>query len=178
MDPQLRQYVRKPRRHPAVGRSRPSQPRWREAANRLLGHGTGPPPGGRPADSHLHHQRRRRRHTRRSASAEPRETCRHADDLRAAAVARATSKTHARHPRHPLASGRERPGRRRADRRLRLGDLPPVLHRHGGGMEAGLSQRPALLRVPNLAESVRDGRRRLGQPLREVQRSLPTAFSN
>ena len=94
-----------------------------------------------------------------------RESHGHDDDLRTAAVARAAGEAHARHPRRPVASGRERSGCRRTDGRFRLGDVPAVLHRPGGGMETGLSQRPALLRVPDLAESLRDGHRRLGQPL-------------
>ena len=100
-------------------------------------------------------------------------------DLRRTAVARAAGQADARHPRRPLAPGRERPGRGRPDRRLRLGDLPAVLHRHVGGLETGLSQHPALLRLPDLAQRLQHGRATAsGDMLREVQRTLPRLYSN
>ena len=50
------------------------RPRRREAADRLLGHGTGQAAGREPEDADLHHQRRRRRHAHRPAPAEPEPT--------------------------------------------------------------------------------------------------------
>ena len=73
-----------------------------------------------------------------SISGIPAESDRSDDDLRAAAGRVRTGQADPRHPRRPVAPGRERPGRRRPRRRLRLGDVPAVLRGHVGGLEAGL----------------------------------------
>ena len=63
-----------------------------------------------------------------------------------------------RHPRHLLAPGREQQRRGRPHRRLGLQVIPAVFRGHVGGLEAGLSEYPALSDLSDMAESLLDGR--------------------